>query len=141
MTKRWRLGLSIAAAGLLAACSPWATEEVLLRKPSPDGAREAVLMHCRDPANPAARQLIGAVFRLGTGPAPDCKSLAASAATAGWFAASMQALPEVTGESVEWVEGGRAVFTLRRRIIISGTIKAGEPDVLEVRLLDRPEVR
>ncbi|WP_164034251.1 hypothetical protein, partial [Serratia marcescens] len=65
--------LMAAAAGLVAAGSPAAGQEVLLRKSSPDGVREAVLMNCRDPSNPSAQQLIGAVFRREPGQAPGCR--------------------------------------------------------------------
>ncbi|QCI63120.1 hypothetical protein [Phreatobacter stygius] len=129
----------VATASLLAACSPWASEAVLLRKPSPDGQREAVLMTCRNPSDPSAQRLVGAVFRREAGQAPGCNDLAAPA-TASWFDASMQALPPATGETVEWVEG-RAVFTLRRRIIISQTRFPGEMTALEVQALDLPEIR
>ena len=89
--------------GLLASCGS-ASEKVLERAASPDGKLEAVLMNCKDPANPSTTLLTGAVF--------DTKGKNCGDVTTGGlasFVVSNAPDQEGAGASVSW-DGQQAVF-------------------------------
>lgn len=104
--------LMLAAAGV-SGCTG-AGERVYERALSPDGTKEAVLMRCRDAADPSISHLTGAVFaRKGQG----CDEVAREGLAS--FSVTNAATVEDPGATMQWqdqqvifdIAGDRAVMT------------------------------
>lgn len=89
--------------GLLASCGS-ASEKVLERAASPDGKLEAVLMNCKDPANPTTTLLTGAVFNT---KGKSCGDVGKDGLAS--FVVSNAPDQEGAGASVSW-DGQKALF-------------------------------
>jgi hypothetical protein len=126
---------ALLAGSLLAGCLGLPKERVLSRLPSPDGRLEAVLMECRDPATSYRLNLVGGVFNRVAGQTFDCDFLMDPNLQASFVASVPSSSPE--RESVEW-NGGRAIFTLYGRGVITGSRRTDRPAVMEVQALEPP---
>lgn len=109
-TNAFKMCALLAALMTLSACS---SRGILLAEAaSPDGALQARLLNCTDPANFRARELVGVVFEA-QGQAPVCQETNLPNVYA-WFAAA--APQDRQSGSVEWI-GDQARFTLPGNVI------------------------